>query len=251
MGQFLSWIKFNEKNYYLTDREVNSERWKEIEKNSTPDFALSSEAIRRYHDLGSFDLNYRTNKEFWNGEIPGEMKVDWNYGHFDGMLNLLGEQDIGNILKNAPDSIAFWIIKNKESLFLENLIKSNFWIYRLAGFLALRDYEGMIKDRDSSRINFIGANILENPELIFKSIERRLFVNNEENYRAIHLGTRRKYDAMRRDKKSSGIRLIAQSITKDYDAMINDYYPWARFVGIIGTIYDREDKLEIYRPEIK
>jgi|GEM_PF-4109757 len=248
MGQFLSWIKFNEKNYYLTDREINSKRWEEIEKNPTPDFALSSEAIRRYYDLGSFDLNYRTNKEFWNGEIPGEIKVDWNYGNFDKILSLIGNKDIERILKSAPEDFAFWILKNHNSCLPENLIKSSSWIYRLAGFLALKDYEGMVKDRDSSRINFIGANILENSELIFKSIERRLFPNNEENYKAIHLGTRRKYDTMKRDKKSAGIRLIAQSITKDYNTMLNDYYPWSRFVGIIGTIYDREDELEIGRP---
>jgi len=75
-----------------------------------------------------------------------------------------------------------------------------------------------------------------------------LFKNEEENYKAIHLGVRKRYDTMIRDKKSSGIRLMAQSITKNYELMTYDYYPWARFVGIIGTIYDREHELEIKKP---
>jgi hypothetical protein len=253
MGQFMSWIKIEDKNYYLTDKEINSDKWEELEKVPVPDFALSHEAIRRFHNLGSNDLKYLTNKYFWNGVIPKEMKVDWNSGNFDEMLNLLGDGDIQNILKNAPDQFAFWIIKNKESLFLENLVKNNFWIYRLAGYLGLQDYNAMVSDKkkDYSRINFIGASILNEPKLVLKSIEKKLFRNEEDNYKAIHLGTRRKYDTMKRDKKSAGIRLIAQSITKDYSTMLNDYYPWSRFVGIIETIYDREDELEIERPEIE
>lgn len=249
----MSWIESQGKNYFLTDSDVNSEEWDKLEKISVPDFALSHEAIRRFHNLGSSNLIYKTNRTFWSEEIPGEIKIDWNYGNFDGMIKFLGHRDIENVLKNAPDQFAFWIIKNHPFCFPENLIKSPFWIDRLAGYLANQDYEGMILDKkkNSSRINFIGASILEKPELVLKSIEKRMFRDNEENYKAIHLGTRKKYDVMKRDKKSAGIRLIAQSITKDYETMLNDYYPWSRFVGIFGKIYDRENELEIGRPEIK
>ena len=249
MGQFISWIESNGKDYFLTDKDINSEKWKDVKTNPTPDFALSNEAVRQYHNLGSSDLNYQRNKNFWNGNIPPEIKEEWNCGNLDGMLKLIGQQDVENIVKNAPDEFSFWVVKNVFDN-PDKLIKSNFWIYRLAGFLASGNYQAMTQDKESARLNFIGASILEDPELVLTSIERKLFKDEEENYKAIRLGTRKRYDTMMRDKKSSGMRLIAQSITKNYERMLDDYYPWARFAGIIGTIYDREDDLEIGRPRI-
>ena len=250
MGQFISWIESEGKDYFLTDKDVNSEKWKDVKINPLPDFVLSHEAIRQYHNLGSYDLEYHRNKNFWNGKIPDEIKKEWNSGNLDGMLKLIDKKDVENIVRNAPDEFAFWIIGTKYDNPKE-LIKSDFWIYRLAGFLATQNYDAMVKDRDSARLNFIGASIIDDPELVFKSIDRKLFSDGEENYKAIRLGMRRKYGAMMRDKKSSGMRLIAQSITKDYDAMLNDYYPWARFVGIIGKIYDGDEGFEIGRPKIE
>ena len=255
MGQFISWIESKGQNYFLTDKDVNSEKWSEVNKNPLPDFALSHKAIRQYYNLGSSDLEYHKNETFWNGKIPDEIKGEWNSGNLDGMLKFFEKKDIENIARNTlddtvnriPEEFSFWIIKNKFDN-PRDLIKSSFWIYRLAGFLASRDYEAMTQDRESSRINFIGASILEDPELIMRSIDRKLFQNEDDNYNAIRLGTRRKYSTMIRDRKSAAMRLIAQSITKDYESMIYDKYPWSRFVGVIGTIYDREEPLIIERP---
>jgi len=250
MGQFVSWIRFNGKDYFLTDKDINSDKWKDVKTNPTTDFALSHEAIRQYYNLGSCNLNYQRNKDFWNGKIPLEIKKEWNSGNLDGMLKFIEQQDVENIVKHAPEEFAFWIVGNKFDNPKE-LIKSDFWIYRLAGLLAINDYKAMALDRRSSRINFIGASILGYPELISKSLDRKLFQNEEENFKAVHLGTRKKYDTMMRNQKSAGIRLIAQSITKNYEAMMYDYYPWSRFVGIVGTIYNREEGFEIERPIIK
>ena len=83
---FMSWIVFNGRAWFLTDREVFSERGREIFKDCSPEYVLGHEAIRKYFRLEPDAGEKYANTFFWQTKnFPSEMveklaDFDKNFG---------------------------------------------------------------------------------------------------------------------------------------------------------------------------
>lgn len=143
MCEFVSWIEKDGQVLFLTSKDVNSSYGrKELEGCLDNDF-IGHGAIRRFYSFqGGVD---KENRNFWNGELPPEVKAAWNSGELDGMLKYLQTDDLEHIINNAPVEVTAWVIKQKYTDY-EAMKKDNDWQIRLFGLVATQDYKTMKKD---------------------------------------------------------------------------------------------------------
>ncbi|MBU2561504.1 MAG: hypothetical protein KKD17_04345 [Nanoarchaeota archaeon] len=175
MSQFVSWIEYGEAVLFLTAKDLQSRRGKKISKKMPEPDLFSHRGIRQFYGVDHLPgEKERTNYNFWDGNLPQEIKDAWNAGELDGVMKSLRGEDLERIVMTAPIEYGIWVILQKFGRNYEAMkeVKSHHpidaldgartpfrcardyliehmdldWIIRGIGYAATLDYNGVKRD---------------------------------------------------------------------------------------------------------
>lgn len=207
MCEFISWIEKYNSIYYLTSNELNTKEGRDLIRNTDflrGDIEFASDlvghgAIRRFYGFSSFEAvrgENKENRQFWDGNIPKQIKESWNEGYLDGMLRYLSTEDLSYIVKNAPKEFGQWTVKNIDIQRMktsknqwsrryaygagkewDELKKDGNLYNKLLGYVMSKDWRGLGENGEIDVfIEGMGCILSGNSKLAFKML------NNKGNY---------------------------------------------------------------------
>ena len=151
MCDFISYIEAGGKILFLTPKDIESKYGKQTLKDSKDNDFLGHNAVRAFYGLKANIWVDKENKDFWNGNLPQEIKNAWNNGDLDGMFKYFQSDDINYVFQNAPIEFSIWMFKcrNENGNYFEAIKKDTYNLSRRFAYLATQDYEAMKKDSNN------------------------------------------------------------------------------------------------------
>ena len=143
MCDLISYVEKEGKYFFITGKDLRDKHIKKF-LDGTKDVIGHGFVRKVYNIKGGTD---RENRDFWNGDLPDEIKQAWNAGEFDGLLEYLDSNDMEYIVQNAPVEYVGWVLKHKYPD-IETMKTDSHWAIRMAGLAATQDYEAMKTDSD-------------------------------------------------------------------------------------------------------
>ncbi|MGV8151859.1 MAG: hypothetical protein ACP5OG_02165 [Candidatus Nanoarchaeia archaeon] len=215
MCEFISWVQKEQKVYFLTSDEVNSQKGMQIfYPGCRHNDLIGHGAIKEFfkEELGGKISSDMENQDFWYGYLPKEVKEAWNSGKLDSMLKYLQGDDLDFILIHAPANFVKWCIFNifedKGSINFTN--NNNSPMLRLAYYVMNKNYEAMKKEVNE-HIHLLGCLFTKDYQTLKKSIYT--------NHRLIAYLITKDFKSLKEDRGMYNVHHIPLSNFKTFKSM--------------------------------
>ena len=104
MCELISWIEKDDKNFFVTGKDLRDSYIKKL-MDGTKDVLGHGFCRKVYGVEGGKDVE---NRDFWDGNLPEEIKQAWNEGEYDSILKYLDSdsQAAKDLIAKAKEAIS-------------------------------------------------------------------------------------------------------------------------------------------------